>query len=342
MTNENNVNYIDVARGIGIVLVVLGHCISKQMAEESMLLNVLRIVIYVVHMPVFFVISGWLFEKNTAKYKKSSITNYTKKKFAVFFIPYLLFSACTYLVIWSCINFFPSVGGILVQQGYQFNGFTQVIKEVLIYQNHQDGHLWFCYVMFLVLLINRVLIDHKEPYLIALFGVATICVLYYSPYLPELLFRTVKYTFLFMVGRLLYGYQFKRTSCASLIVSLASIFLYVVLQLEEMRFARLIVLPVAEISSAISIIFVISKSLDNSAVGRFFKYFGTGRVSYAIYLVHMPFITSSLVFLMTKAKIIPDIVVVLSSATLAMLISIVVFKLLSCSKLIRKLCFGMN
>lgn len=342
MTSENKVNYIDVARGIGIVLVVMGHCISKQMAAEGSFLNVLRIVIYLVHMPLFFVISGWLFEKNAVKYKEQGLANYVKKKFLVFMIPYFVFSACTYLIVWICCNFLPPIGNILIQQGYQSNGILQIIAEVLIYQNHQDGHLWFCYVMFLVLLINRILIDHKEPCLIALLGTVTVCVLYFSPYLPELLFRTVKYAFLFMVGRSLYRRDFKKNSWVVILVSLVSTVLYVVLELQKMRIARLIVLPVAEISAAIVFIFVIGKQIENNKVGRFFKFFGSGRMSYAIYLIHMPFLTSALVFLMTEVGIVPGIAVVLISAALSMMLSITIFKLLSRSKFIRKICFGMN
>lgn len=48
---KKRLEYIDIARGIGIVLVVLGHCLSQ-------LDGGLRTFIYSFHMPLFFCI-GW-------------------------------------------------------------------------------------------------------------------------------------------------------------------------------------------------------------------------------------------------------------------------------------------
>jgi fucose 4-O-acetylase-like acetyltransferase len=48
----NRILWIDVCRGIGILLVVLGHCdpfFNKY--------------IYGFHMPLFFLLSGWLYNK---------------------------------------------------------------------------------------------------------------------------------------------------------------------------------------------------------------------------------------------------------------------------------------
>lgn len=45
--------YIDIAKGIGMLLVIYGH-----LAERS---DFLRIIIYSFHMPLFFIISGYYF-----------------------------------------------------------------------------------------------------------------------------------------------------------------------------------------------------------------------------------------------------------------------------------------
>ena len=56
MTNDRNkrIEYLDIARGIGIFLVVLGHCYS--------LPEWMWHLIYSVHMPLFFVLSGYVFK----------------------------------------------------------------------------------------------------------------------------------------------------------------------------------------------------------------------------------------------------------------------------------------
>jgi len=79
--NSQRLNYLDYAKGIGIILVILGHIFSK---SELFIKNY----IYSFHMPLFFLISGilyFVFEK-----KKYSIKNYFKKNVSLLFLPYLL------------------------------------------------------------------------------------------------------------------------------------------------------------------------------------------------------------------------------------------------------------
>lgn len=61
------INWIDMAKGGGIILVVIGHCLNPN--------SFLNSVIFSFHMPLFFIISGYLFKDNvnTSRflYKKS-------------------------------------------------------------------------------------------------------------------------------------------------------------------------------------------------------------------------------------------------------------------------------
>lgn len=69
--------WIDIAKGIGIILVVLGHVTRNE--------NLIRI-IYSFHMPLFFFLSGWIINRNCGK----NIINkqYIKKKFANLILPF--------------------------------------------------------------------------------------------------------------------------------------------------------------------------------------------------------------------------------------------------------------
>lgn len=69
--------WIDVAKGIGIILVVLGHVTRNE--------NLIRI-IYSFHMPLFFFLGGWIINRNCGK----NIINkqYIKKKFANLILPF--------------------------------------------------------------------------------------------------------------------------------------------------------------------------------------------------------------------------------------------------------------
>ena len=81
---KSRINWIDVARGIGIILVIYGHTLSS---------HSFRYVIYSFHMPLFFFLSGLVFT-----YDKYSIKTTFKKSIKGLLIPYIFFALLSYLV----------------------------------------------------------------------------------------------------------------------------------------------------------------------------------------------------------------------------------------------------
>lgn len=53
---------LDIAKGIGIILVVIGHTMSPIMSGNVVMENVYKI-LYVFHMPLFFLLSGLVSSK---------------------------------------------------------------------------------------------------------------------------------------------------------------------------------------------------------------------------------------------------------------------------------------
>lgn len=72
---SNRIGYIDVTKGITILLVIVGH------VEE--LPNPIKSIIYSFHMPIFFLLSGYFFKEET-------LQNATKKMFHSLIIPYFV------------------------------------------------------------------------------------------------------------------------------------------------------------------------------------------------------------------------------------------------------------
>ncbi|MGE7952168.1 acyltransferase family protein [Lysinibacillus xylanilyticus] len=90
MQNKEHFNWIDVLKGLGIILVILGHI---RLSPE--LINY----IYLFHMPLFFFISGYLM--NISKY--NSMGQLVKKKTRTLLIPYITFSAIS-IICYSVIG----------------------------------------------------------------------------------------------------------------------------------------------------------------------------------------------------------------------------------------------
>lgn len=73
-SKKKRVGYVDVARGIAMICIILGH------------LNVNNInrVVYTFHLPIFFLISGYFISE------KGRLSDFIKKKFRTLIVPYLL------------------------------------------------------------------------------------------------------------------------------------------------------------------------------------------------------------------------------------------------------------
>jgi len=52
ISDNKRVDWIDVARGIAILLVIIGHTVPFE--------SFTRVIIYSMHMPIFFILSGYI------------------------------------------------------------------------------------------------------------------------------------------------------------------------------------------------------------------------------------------------------------------------------------------
>ncbi|MEO0289433.1 MAG: acyltransferase family protein [candidate division WOR-3 bacterium] len=129
-------NFIDIAKSIGIFLVVLGHTEIDQN---------LKTFIYSFHMPLFFIISGFLLKI------ESNFKEFFLKRFKRLILPYFIFSFLTYL-FWIFVTGRHGIG--LVSE----IGYLKPVIGTLIGLSHNDYlvhniSLWFLYVLFLTELI---------------------------------------------------------------------------------------------------------------------------------------------------------------------------------------------
>lgn len=119
-------NWLDIAKGITIILMVFGH--------TSIPLSVSNF-IWSFHMPLFFISSGW-----STNWEKYSIKIFIKKKVKSLLIPF---------IIYSIIVFFLQ---------YHLNNIR--ISEILL-MGWQGYALWFIPVLFISLIISKFLLSIK-------------------------------------------------------------------------------------------------------------------------------------------------------------------------------------
>ena len=112
--NTKRLDWIDIAKGIGIILVVLGHTLVPQVRETDFA-GFLWIFIYNFHMPLFFFLSGYLFEKGLPHYTNKG--KFILGKLQYLMLPYLIFSTFAYLFIGFSLKI-PLLAKVLENGGY--------------------------------------------------------------------------------------------------------------------------------------------------------------------------------------------------------------------------------
>lgn len=166
-TIANRKNWIDWAKAIGILLVVMGHSNYSQADINPM--------IFMIHMPLFFVVSGYLFKTNR------DLKAITQSNIKTLLIPYILFNAIWMLYIlsssivklvlgadpeWpSSLDIYKTAVGI---PGNLFCGTSWFLLALIwckyiIYALERGGHLLLKIVVVMLWIIAFALIQIYKP-----------------------------------------------------------------------------------------------------------------------------------------------------------------------------------
>lgn len=140
--------WVDYAKGIGIILVVIGHVNrgldSAGISISEPFFKVFDSIIYTFHMPLFFFLSGLFFISSIQKNGKPA---FIKKKIATIAYPY---------VIWSIIQ-----GSIAILLSNFTNKKTDFIS-VLSFPYHPIGQFWFLYALFMIFIVASFIYNERN------------------------------------------------------------------------------------------------------------------------------------------------------------------------------------
>lgn len=133
-TKTNRIEWVDTAKGITIILVVMGHANFPEP---------LRALIYSFHMPLFFFLSGLFLIK-----KGESFKTFLKKKFKGLIIPYIFYNII--LILFNWFLWFISKNPNLKE-----NIFIKIISLPLALRidDTYDSKLWFLPCLFITSII---------------------------------------------------------------------------------------------------------------------------------------------------------------------------------------------
>lgn len=175
-------DYITLSKALGIILVVVGHFTSTVYMPTYYV--EMKELIFSFHMPLFMMLSGFLFQLSLNKKSGDiSLIPFLKKKFLRLMIPYFFISALIAL-----LNF---ILGHYISVKRVVDG--RYLLEIL-YTNVGGSavFLWFMYTLFVVFLISAFCMRIKGG--ITILGILSI-VLYFVP-LPEFFYLSYVHSFL--------------------------------------------------------------------------------------------------------------------------------------------------
>lgn len=245
---------VDVARSIGIILVVLGHAFPDASLEGGIQNNVWRIVyhiIYSFHMPLFVFLSG--FVSDVYSIDVCDCCNRVKKKFKRLMIPYFC---------WG-ILYIPFRILLAQYASAEFN--IKRLWRILIGENPYSG-LWFLYALFTISFIHIWLIKSDKKLSIGF--IISILMLIIGKYTN--IIEPIKWVFLYLFYYLLgvYFHKYYAEIC-KVIKNKGRLFLtgciFVVLFFLNYQFKTCVsgFLNIIIAISGLLVVFVISEYLSN-------------------------------------------------------------------------------
>lgn len=150
LENTKRINFFDIAKGIGILCVILGH----------MEIEAANRIVYTFHMPLFFFISGYFGFKREEK-----MSEFVKQKFDQLIVPYIFTSFC--VVIINAIREF-ALGGNTIKRIFTVS-FAAIYGSGNAWEKpfHIEpiGAIWFLPALFIALVVVKYFNQYKKPYL---------------------------------------------------------------------------------------------------------------------------------------------------------------------------------
>ena len=173
---------IDIARGFGIILVVAGHAI-KQTGVSARWIRILTFLIYSFHMPLFFLLSGFVAAKILRMELMRERLSYIRDRALRLLVPYFTVS----------LLYIPVK---LKLSAYAELPFTEKdILKILIGRS-PDVALWFLFILFVVSAITALFVNQIN-FRQFLYGAFVLSGVFYWLNIDV---RTMKYWFFFLFG----------------------------------------------------------------------------------------------------------------------------------------------
>lgn len=340
MDNSNNLSkrtrivWLDMAKGLGIMLVLLGHAPRDEMLISYPLISFIKHFIYLFHMPLFFFISGITFSLIKYNDNNEKVIEYLIKKLKRLVLPAIIYSLIIYFLVQ--IAWATPIKEILEKSSYKKVGILEYLYMTLFVENPYCIHVWYSLVLFSVefifFIVLRIFRKIVKKQIDIKFKLLTICfqglcllllLFFYEPQMQY--FKICKFFIYYLLGILTAPILVKhfRKLCFLLIPGVALCLFYVIEDIHVYDVVYYcICVPFMIVSICSLCIYYTNRSITTDKC--FLKF--AGEISFDIYLLHQPFCSFMGIILMhlLGTSILFTCVELLLSITLGIIFTIMI------------------
>lgn len=175
MEKKERIVWVDNVKAVAIVLVAFGHLIQSLVKGGIMPsgfgYHAFNQIIYSFHVPLFFICSGFLYQRLTKEQNAKSYCKGVLKKLLAYGVPYIVFSSATYILK---LIFSSSVNSE-IENSFLYTLFIEPLAPY-----------WFLYLLFLMFLITPIIKSNADGIIRIGLGVAMymLCAFSLTEHLP--------------------------------------------------------------------------------------------------------------------------------------------------------------
>ena len=313
MADNKRILWPDISKGIGILMVVFFHSIVPGL-KTDMSTQVVFALLQETHMPLFFFVSGWVFELKADRYAAAKGRS-IRDRFLRLMVPYFVFSAIYYILIAIALRI-DSIGSFLSMSdgGYAQTDIPTALYQILTFDGHMAESLWFLYTLFIISVINILLPKiTRHPAFVAV--IIPLCMV--PRFFPDFFHRfetlslALYYLFFFCLARMIFPYtdrilRMKKPVYALMVLLYAATSFVTVIVMEMNLYglpdelAHHLYPIVREVAAVFGIVVIctLAHYISNTRIARPLTYLG--QKSMVIYLIHAPLLTPAAVVLTHK------------------------------------------
>ncbi|MBC8062940.1 MAG: acyltransferase, partial [Clostridiaceae bacterium] len=138
---------LDFLKGIGIFFVVLGHCFTTSLITKYSNLVMLKDIIYTFHMPLFFIVSGYI--QGLRPYNINKLKKFSFHQIRRLLIPYFAWS----IILYTFYFFLNNLNVISIPEDISLNP-IYLFSDILTYNVRTGNALWFVYILFIIYIVS--------------------------------------------------------------------------------------------------------------------------------------------------------------------------------------------